>query len=581
MEWSKLGSQAEFDRVVEAFFVKAYAHESGETYAVNGRGGDGGVDIQIRHGGNLVIAQLKYFPEGFSGGFKDTRQKQILESFTTALQHDCDEWWLVVPTTLTPGERKYALGLPDRQKPPLTNPKVRIFDAPELDNLASEHPDLATYFTRDELLEAAKVYNQETAMLIDQGDVVARVAALAKQADTLDPDWRLDLFTHGDIVGTTVVAKHPLAAERSPITIRMNATFSADQAELQRRFERVLGYGTPERIDLPASVVSNYIVDGPAFLTRASDNVEVSWLPVESEADGLPFGVVFYGENDDQTATFSGKTVWTGSATVGASVKAEFYNTVTLEFLLPHAEDGGVSMSVGVDLAGREPSDIVRAVSMLERFDVEHDVTLEIDGQQLARLLMGENGHSVLGENRDGILAHKGVAADLVYVQDQTAKYFTYPETVTPADRVYLRCLRRLLEGCCIVLPEQNQVSVTLNGKDSENSRRLLAGVPMQLLIDQENFGIEVFGRNFHLGHSRIHAPKITAVGAGGLIKNLDAGDVGGRQVTLRTEPAYGFWVFILRKVIADADGQARPKSLDLPDYPDAPDVARALAEAG
>lgn len=160
VEWSKVpGGQPEFDKVVEAFFVNEYADESGETYAVNGRGGDGGIDLHIRHNGKFVIAQLKFFPEGFSGGFRDVRQKEIRKSFRSALKHEPDEWWLVVPATLTPIERKWALGLPGRENPPLTKPKVHVFDRPQLDGLAAKHLDLVTYFNRNDLRAAAEVYN--------------------------------------------------------------------------------------------------------------------------------------------------------------------------------------------------------------------------------------------------------------------------------------------------------------------------------------------------------------------------------------------------------------------------------------
>lgn len=581
IEWSKLpGGQSKFDEVVEAFFVKEYAVDSGDTYAVNGRGGDGGIDIHISHNAKTIIAQLKFFPEGFSGGFREVRQKQIRRSFKSAVAHPPDEWWLVVPSTLTPNEREYVLGLPGRQKPPMANLQVRIYDRPQLDALAAKHPDLVTYFNRDELLEAAQIYNQERALLVNQDDVVARVAALAKQSDTLHPDWRLDLFTQGDLVGTMLTAKHPLAAERSPVTITVGAKFSPGQEDLRRKLDRMTGYGTPEQIDLPASVITTFVVDGPEFIAHSSDNVEVSYFPVESVAAGEPFAVELHDPKDKTVATYSGKTMWTGKANLGVSLKADFYNTVTLEFLLPFDRSSGPSMTAGVDLAGSDPTDIVKAVSMLERFDTEHGAKLIYDGTPAASILLREQDQSAFGDHREAILLHKAIAEDLVYVQAQTNQYFPYPNKIDPSDRIYLRCLRRMLEGRCIVLPEKHQVNMTLNGEDHETARRLLAGDTMSVVIDQENFGFEVFGREFHLGFCRIYAPQVAALGANGLQKELDPTDAEGRQVTLRTQDSTGFWVFSMDRVVKDADGQIRPTGLDLPEYPDAPDVAQALEEA-
>lgn len=65
--------------------------------------------------------------------------------------------------------------------------------------------------------------------------------------------------------------------------------------------------------------------------------------------------------------------------------------------------------------------------------------------------------------HRDRYL-HRDVAADLVYVQNQTSRHFNYPDGVDAADRIYLRCLRRLLEGKCIVMPEMRELTRTLSG---------------------------------------------------------------------------------------------------------------------
>lgn len=412
--------------------------------------------------------------------------------------------------------------------------------------------------------------------MVDQADVLTRVAALAKQSDTLHPDWRFDLFTQGDIVGTVLVAKHPHAAERSPINITMGAKFTTGQDELRRKFDRVIGFGTPERLDLPATVVTNFAVDGPEFIKHSGDDVEVTFLPVESESVGKSFAVEMHDQNRKVTATYTGKTLWTGGAHLGVSLKAEFYNVAALEFLLPFEKADGVSVTASVNLAGREPADIVKAVSMLERIDSEHGAKLIFDGDRVASLLLDSQGKSMLGEHRDDILLHKDIAADLVYVQEQTEQYFAYPEEVSVADRIYLRVLRRLLEGRCVVLPDKNQVSATLSSEGSEDARLILGGEAVSLLIDQENFGVEVFGQNFFLGHCRIYAPKVRAVGANGLLKSLGDGDAVGRQVTLRTDENTGFWAFSMERVIEDFDGGARPSSLGLADYPDAPDVAAA-----
>ncbi len=57
-----------------------------EVDVVNGRGGDGGVDVSVTYpDGRLVIYQLKYYPEGMSGGFVGRRDK-VKKSFVRAVK---------------------------------------------------------------------------------------------------------------------------------------------------------------------------------------------------------------------------------------------------------------------------------------------------------------------------------------------------------------------------------------------------------------------------------------------------------------------------------------------------------------
>lgn len=576
IDWGAL-TQPVFDRVVEAFFLRENSDLPRDAYAVNGRGGDDGIDIHIRRDGRLTIVQLKYFPEGFSGGFKETRRAQILASFKSALKHRPDEWWLVVPSTLTPGERKYVIELPRRQKPKLSKPAVVPFDRPKLDGLAAAHPDLVECFKRDELLEAAKVYNQERAVLVDKDDAVARVAALSKRADTLHPDWRLDFFTKGDVVGTILVARHPQAAQRSPITVSISATFGPDYEDLRRSFERAMSYGTPDRIELPASVVSDLKVDGPAFIAHTSNNVKVIWVPSDPDSIGKPCNLAFYNDQGALSASFTGKTTWTGAAQVGASIRALFFDVVTVEFLLPHDRSVGARLNIDLDVAARDPADVARAMALLEQLESVHSIGFELDGAELARLTTQERAAAPSDADRAWLTTHARTAADLSVVQEATHRHFPYPEEVDFREQVYLRCLRLLLEGKCVVLPGVREITSRLNGTDGDGIRQLLSGDYLSLVVDQENFGLKVFGHDISIGPVRLYAPQVSAVDAAAAREALATGTAQGRELTLRCRDDYGLWIFLPERYIDAGDGKLRPASLELPGFIDPPDVARPL----
>ncbi|WP_177154180.1 hypothetical protein [Streptomyces sp. 2131.1] len=180
MKWKQIG-QRKFDRIIEALVHRTY-DATARVEAVNGRGGDGGIDIKVTHGSKVRIFQLKYYLDGFPTTAYKGRRDSIKQSFARAMEHQPWEWILVVPCTLTPPEREFVTSLAAGHKV-----RIEVWNRPKLDGLLATHADLEAYFIRKQLFEAAKVYGQERALLMDGArDVSARVAALGRQADGLD-----------------------------------------------------------------------------------------------------------------------------------------------------------------------------------------------------------------------------------------------------------------------------------------------------------------------------------------------------------------------------------------------------------
>jgi hypothetical protein len=95
--------------------------------------------------------------------------------------------------------------------------------------------------------------------------------------------------------------------------------------------------------------------------------------------------------------------------------------------------------------------------------------------------------------------------------------------------------------------------------------------------MDIEAFGLNIFGYDIELGKASMYAPQMAVVNPEPIIEALDQGTAPGMPLTLRSEDEYGVWVFLPDRHIVDADDRIRPVTLGLPDFPDAPDVARAL----
>lgn len=188
IEWDSL-KQHEFDRVVEVLVLRRFGDG---VRAVDGRGGDDGIDIEIMNGKRRTILQLKCFPEGFSGGFKDTRRRQIKASFDTAMnKRKPAEWKLVLPCVCTNDEDKFVRELKGRKRV-----KIEVIGRDKLDSWLADDPNLDAYFQRtpiNVLMHYAQVFNQEKAALLDgYKGVQQRITALASVIDTVDPSSPTD-----------------------------------------------------------------------------------------------------------------------------------------------------------------------------------------------------------------------------------------------------------------------------------------------------------------------------------------------------------------------------------------------------
>jgi hypothetical protein len=102
IDWSTVGRQT-FDQIADTLLAREFGTRG---YAVDGRGGDGGIDYAADD--DKIIFQYKYFPDGFT---TRSRRTQIQRSFKKAMTDEPDEWILVVPTLTTPWERNSVTGL--------------------------------------------------------------------------------------------------------------------------------------------------------------------------------------------------------------------------------------------------------------------------------------------------------------------------------------------------------------------------------------------------------------------------------------------------------------------------------------
>ena len=192
--------------------------------------------------------------------------------------HNPDEWILVVPAKVTPGERKFVMGL-GKDKPV----KISIRDRVWLNDQLAMHRDIAEYFRHGsavDLLYAKDEMFKHNPVIRDATDVADRMVALQDSLGMADPNWALDVHSVDGKIMQVIGAKIPNAAARSPITIKFTAALPVDSLEAQD-LEKSNAFGHTKPITLPGDAVKNFKITGPRLVAWDGDVDSVEIRPTQ------------------------------------------------------------------------------------------------------------------------------------------------------------------------------------------------------------------------------------------------------------------------------------------------------------
>ncbi|MFB7340435.1 hypothetical protein ACFCZ6_10280 [Streptomyces hydrogenans] len=556
-EWDRVG-QPHFDRVVEALVHRLYS-ETAEVRAVNGRGGDGGRDIDVVQGDRLRIYQLKYFPDGLQGR---GRRPSIKKSFKRAMDHDPYEWVLVVPCTLTPGERAFVMGLGEGR-----DVKVTVMDRATLDDRLAAHSDIERSFNRTGgdggLLEYAKVMNREQDILAaGMADLGARVQALGRVVDDVDPNWTVDFAREGGKVIQTLRAKHPRAHEVSPVSLTISGT--AMDAGLAAAVTRSLGFGVAEEVELPSHVVKRLTVSGPDWIAQTFTNTTVLWKPVSpGPGADAAVSVSFLGEDGSVQASCAGRLRARGSGSLGSSIEVDLPGAL-LRVLRPFDESAPAKVAYQFDLAGLSPAEALKVLRLRRRLSLGGDFRVMIDGQLAGAGRLPKSGSA---DDLRRWARLQLFLEDLEVVQRHCEQDFPIPEDMSMTDRIALRMARLLVEGRCVTSPFSRELTITLTWIDDVNTRELLSGRAQSLRVTSSEYGITIAGHLLNLGSVCIFHTEVTADDGPSVLESLRNGLVS--EATLVLRPARGEHYRMFLTESPDNGMPLSPCPLGLDGYPE------------
>ena len=538
LDWDTLG-QPKFDRIVEALV----RHRFGEAVrAVNGIGGDEGIDIEIiLDRGRLWILQLKYFPEGFSSVW-GARRTQISRSFKTASKHSPAKWTLVVPRVCTNSEDKFVKNLSGGKRPPV----ITIIDRDDLDAWLVDAPQIERWAHRDatsELREMARDFGQEEAALLGgMPDLAARVNNLGRLVDSADLDWKVGFASSDDATSVTISPRYPDAASRSPIDFSVELDqLGEDHAELQQEILRTLGYAPSGRLLIPGEVVRSVRFGGPEFIAGDYPPGAVEIVsPPTGPAVGQRLEIRAF-QDDDLVASFEGRITHAAPGTIGGSIEATFCGgNLDVRLRVPHDIEAANKAvpdfpAPGLDLRLRygtvRPSIVEDVLSTRRVLCFATRLEFLVNGDLLTKVRT--DGPRTADDYDDDLLAIEQFAYDLDVVQRHTNHFFDMPDELRPGDRVKLRVARILIDGHIVASPRARVFTLGMTGVDTPEVRaRLLE--PQSIVWPAGPYSVEIAGRELTIGDVYAVHPQATAINGKEAIAALDAGQAEGFQVHVR-----------------------------------------------
>lgn len=504
--WEKL-DQPTFDRFVEALLIRWHNDISPQARidAIDGRGGDGGVDLDVHLDEKLThIYQLKYFPEGFSGQWGKSRKPQIKRSFIKAMQHHPQKWVLVVPGNPTQGERAFVKSLKKD-----TKVKIEIIGGSKLDNLMAQYTDIQRWALHEPVLDALKSIHLERSLLLQPYDLENSIKPIYDMANARSPHWRVEFsFSNGEFT-ETLVPKHPQAQEKEPIGLR-KATISIpwEEEDLVQRAERVLQYGDNEELILDSDHLEEVEIQAPAW-SRLANFPQVSQLSLTTpdrahKTASIEFEIL--DEEDTIVRSYTGSTTYFGRGSEGFTLRASIRGGIILAMYLPQPEknDGGKS-SVSITQA---PVGIPASEAELgARFMRDMH-----SGMHVRTILNGMFAHSFLSdtempeENADDSRRYtRSLIEDLAVLERNLGVTFLVPDSVSQRERMEIRIARLLLEGKVIIHPFIDTFNGQLSPDADPETLQMLASGAVSFLVDQGDHKMEILGRKVSLGPARFY----------------------------------------------------------------------------
>lgn len=492
LNWGTLGEE-KFNRAAEMLIMRTVEADNPglKVTAVDGRGGDGGIDLDVtvRKTGQLItIYQLKHFPEGFSGAWAKARKPQIQKSYAAAVKHDPEKWVLVMPRNFSPKERSFVTALRGKS----SRPRIERIGVTELDLMLARFPEVEDYINRDANRAALGVVRRESALLAKPEDLSTEVEQLQKRIAARSPYWGVNFGRVGPHYFEQLVAMRPDAAEREPLSFTLATDFTNEEA-LGEDYKRALDYGLLKPLQLPADVVTHFERHGPEWFAGVIDVLGVDLFPTGQNLD-VPIKVILRSAEGKTIAQPTVVNARASSGQRGGQLNLLVLEGVEFTFVFDnHVTDGG-NLNFEVGLQGLTGTAAKRATNFLKALSQARELTLQVGDFKPFTVTFE-------GQNPEPPTTLVELAADLAFIEDELGVQLSFPETApSNYERIWIRVIRRVFEGAVSYVPGAEDLSFTVTAPVPQGVKDWLTADSMAFGIHVDDWEWEVLGQKLVVG---------------------------------------------------------------------------------
>jgi hypothetical protein len=530
IDWRHIDEQV-FNDLVEALLVHHETAKGAVAQALDGRGGDGGIDVDVRARKTdqiISIYQLKYFPGGMSGGFS-ARRRQVKKSLLTAVTNEAPPVWvLVLPVKVTAPERKAV-----RAMLPQGSTRIRFMGPPELDRLLGLYPEIEKRFLSDHIRDMLEAVNRPEASLTKADDLATEALRIREQLDARSEYWGAAFGIRPD--GTyheTIYAKRDDAHLREPLNIKFNLGFDKDQSHLVKQFTDAMRFGVVKDLIFPSPVVRSFSATGPAWWARESLGGELHLIARESDTPHS-ITLVSRDETGSRLARLAGSIAVIDQGSEGISLAANFPGGLRQVWRLPRDVEKQGEVDFSTTDAGEAASDVLNVLQFLQSLEAGTVVDVAVDNARALKVAMNTSPP-------DQTEADEYMAAleDLSMVERLCAIRLPIPkEGISNTDRFWARFAAMLLTGQAAALPHVRGFNFSLDGRHSDEFiYRLTHKLPWGFPI--EEYGVTIFDTYVYLGEANITCAQMEILDYRSHVEALQAGKGRGRTVSAQATNA-------------------------------------------